>query len=50
METDLYSEITQVIESTSATAVPITVPAYSKRVSRNLDQTDIVKTRFLSSR
>lgn len=50
METDLYSEkITQVIERTSATAVPITVPAYSKRVSRNLDQTDIVKTRFLSS-
>lgn len=50
METDLYSEITQVIESTSATAVPITVPAYSKRVSRNLDHTDIVKNRFLSSR
>lgn len=37
METDLYSEITQVIEGVSATATPSLPPAYSKSVSRKLE-------------
>lgn len=37
METDLYSEITQVTESTLVTATPSLSPAYSKSVSRKLE-------------